>query len=181
MSERKRSLSGGSVSDDQLDLWWGEFLEEGDELFEHMTKNFESMLSGDTIKHLNMFIGTGFTEYECYEKIMLEIDLIEKTLITWINQEHIAGRLFNKDLWKPFRDLQYLHDMHLGYKKMFKYGQYIFQLGLQRDCYAECKLCMGYIHNVHFCLALYSGSEEDSSHLKIWEDDMLHGRFWKCR
>ncbi len=64
MSERKRSLSGGSVSDDQLDLWWGEFLEEGDELFDHMTKNFNTMFSDAHINHFHLIYGTTFAPDE---------------------------------------------------------------------------------------------------------------------
>jgi hypothetical protein len=39
-----------------MDLFWDEFLIEGNELFEHMTTNFENMFDHRGIKHFLLLI-----------------------------------------------------------------------------------------------------------------------------
>lgn len=64
-------------------------------------------------------------------------------LIPWIKNEHKENRLFDKTLWKPFRDHYHLHEMYYGYRRLFKYKHYYFQLVMETGCILDyCNYCI---------------------------------------
>ncbi len=171
-----------SDPNEEWDFKWKEIVHEGNMLFDYMSLNFESMISDDHINHVHMIYGTGLVSNINIRGLLNKYNYeIQSILIPWIMNERISGRLFNKCLWKPFRRLDDFFDMYLGYKRTFKFKGYTFLLGMSSYCDYYCKDCKPDDKSpMHFCLALYSGTEEDVSLLKISEDDMLHGTFWEC-
>lgn len=117
----------------KLDLRWPEFLIEGKKLYDYMVDNFDTMFDGDLIiKHFNITCNISGL-YELNE-LTLSFQEIQTQLISWIKQEQASGSLFIEENWKPFRDLYTLTDMVMGYKKMFHYENYFFQLALNSCC-----------------------------------------------
>jgi hypothetical protein len=152
-----------------MEYSWKEFLVEGDQLYTVLINNFENMFDGDIIKHFKIqhtssLIENMFTEF----KREHEKD-IQKTLISWIRNELNKKKLFEKSNWKPFRNYS-LIDMYYGYKKLFLYKQYYFQLGMETNCdLDECIYC-GHTKDVYF-----EEHEENSQHFILdlygWKDD----------
>lgn len=169
------------MSDDELDDW-NDFLIEGDALYAYMINNFDSMFNDNTIKHFNIrdghYWGIDDTE-DIYNRDNIDIQYL---LIPWIKKEFKENRLFNKTLWKPFRDQYTICDMYLGYRKLFKYKHYIFQLGIETICERyNCNFCdhsndgkylIPQKNTQHFVLALY-GWKGDSDMLEPYKDIKL--------
>ncbi len=61
------------------------------------------------------------------------------------------GRLFNKTLWKPFRNNNILYTMYYGYRKLFNYKQYIFHLSIEEYCELDEFYCNIYNINKNIC------------------------------
>ncbi len=173
---------------------WNKFLVEGDRLYDVLVKNFENMIDGDLVKHFDIRDGI----YRCIAdtKQIEETDGIEiqKQLVPWIRNELKEGRLFDKNNWKPFRNQHQLIDMHYGYKILFVYKHYYFQLGIESFCEAdECKYC-GHTKDIyfeehednseHFLLALYGWKNKDSDELQpskkvsLTPDNIMPHRHW---
>jgi hypothetical protein len=168
-----------------------EFLAQGNEMFEYMTRNYKSMFDGDSIlRHFDIRYGTysviGY-EKEIRKKYN---DDIQKELIAWIQTEFKSGRLFDKSLWKPVRDAYDISDMFFGYTYFFQYKEYYFQLALYYEC-LNCKYCKYCdIDNetdeptIHFELALYGWKNENSDTLQpankicILHDNRVPESFW---
>jgi hypothetical protein len=96
---------------------------------------------------------------------------IQKELVPWIKKELEENRLFDKTLWRPFRDVYTITDMYLGYRKLFPFrpdyetypellentilppeinikGTYYFQLAIDAECYEEtCNDCINNTYN----------------------------------
>lgn len=156
-------------------LWkWDEFLTEGDRMFEYMIQNFNTM-----INTTNMYVKHFTIRYEGVHDLgTKEIsktydDEIQKELIPWIQNEYKSGRLFTKSLWKPFRDSYTLIDMYLGYRILFIFKHYVFQLSMDEDCIPEeCKYCDGNEIHIHFELVLWGWKDTCDDYLKPY--DMFH-------
>jgi hypothetical protein len=166
---------------------WNEFLEEGGEMFEYMTQNFDTMIDEDfTIKHFTIRHGI-FNETENVIKIRKKYgEDIQKNLIAWIQTEFKSGRLFDKSLWKPVRVSGDITDMFLGYRYFFSYKKYHFQLALYYVCmeYIFCKCC-NYSENdnlnIHFELALYDWKNDKlqpDKNLCISSDNLIPNFYW---
>ncbi len=146
---------------------WDDFLEEGQILYNYMTNNFENMFDGNQIKHFDI-IDEYYGNINYGEKIYNEYaDDIQKEIIPWIKNEKQLGKLFDCTLWKPFRDYN-LVDMYYGYKYLFQFKQYYFQLAMETYCeILECDYCKDE-GNPHFCLSLYGWKENNYNKLKPW-------------
>lgn len=166
-------------------FYWDRFLLEGEELFNYMIHNFDTMLDGDIVKHFD--IRSGHYGYdteadEINEKYAVDI---QKNMVKWIKNEFEENKLFDKNNWKPFRDQDLLNYMYLGYRKMFQYKQYYFQLAIENMC-GICDYCK--IKNedrTHFELALYGWKDENSEKLQPYDsfvnlcDNMMTEKYWK--
>ncbi len=155
---------------------WERFLKEGDILFNYMINNFEDMFDGDTIKHFDIKYQNihdyGTIEIKTNYNIYIQLDLI-----IWIRNEINCNNLFNNNNWKPFRDNYHLTSMYLGYKYLFKFKQYYFQLIIESDCnyYNNCIYCININKNtIHFELVLYGWKDDDSSILKPYNRIVLY-------
>lgn len=170
-----------------MSYYWDRFLQEGDELFDYMIHNFENMFDGKIIKHFEIMAGIcGYIVN--FEKMNDDYNtLIQSDLVDWIIKEFEENRLFDKTQWKPFCDSQDYSIMYFGYKKLFKYKQYYFQLGIEDEClYKEdgCKYCMNNEKEQHFLLALYGWIDDTSDKLQpykrvnIPETNIMPDRDW---
>lgn len=164
---------------ERVPLHWDRFLVEGDALYEYMTHNFESMYNGNKIN--DFFIMEGFywilTEANTLdEKYNSDI---QPHLLQWIKEEYNTQRLFNKSNWKPFRDLDILSSMHFGYKILYEYNNYYFQLGLINDCNEIGEHC------IHFILALFGWGNETNESIRRYilnelpTDKIMPECYWK--
>jgi hypothetical protein len=168
---------------------WDKFLIEGDELFSYMIHNFNSMFDGEIIKHFRINYGAYMEVfgYESSDNIdeMYRND-IQKELLPWIYKEFENKELFNKENWKPFRDTYCFTAMYLGYKKMFQYKKYYFQLAIDKAC-GECPYCenKNTVYFEHFELKMYGWVDEKSDKLQpddrvaIPPDNIMPYEYWR--
>ncbi len=143
---------------EKVPFHWDRFLIEGDALFEYMTHNFETMITGNTITNFDIEAGLYWLSSEAEElcdKYKLDI---QANLVPWIMEEYNTHRLFNKENWKPFRDLCQLTSMHFGYKILFEYNNHYLQLGIVNDYNGE-KI-------IKFILALYGWNNESGKYVQ---------------
>ena len=176
----------------KMSFCWNRFLIEGEELFEYMTHNFNDMFDKDSrIKHFNIRYEAIYDvgSQELKEKYGAEI---QNELVPWIKKELEDNRLFDKTLWKPFRDIYSLSTMYLGYRKIFVFrpnynnseilennnelppalnmrGTYYFQLSLEQDCdedlCKECNLDNTKIFNKHFEIIIHNWIDDKTNEL----------------
>jgi hypothetical protein len=175
-----------------MTFFWDEFLMEGDMLFNYMKDNFETMFDGDTsIKHFNIRGGIYQLLEEAEDVFQETIKLkygndIQTKLICWIKDELKSNRLFEKTLWKPFRNQELLTHMYFGYRQMFQYNQYYFQLALERKC-GECEYCETEESTIHFDLAIWGWKDESCETLlpykevTIVSDNRMPERYWNMQ
>jgi len=168
------------MSDSEDEICWDRFLKEGDELYDYMIHHFDAFFDGDSIiKHFD--IRPGWDDIKSFY-----IENIQKELISWIHEEWKNHRLNNKDNWKPFRDQLHLTSMYFGYRKMFQYNQYYFQLALE-NCCGVCVYCKAGESWNHFELALLGWKEENSIELKphnfitILSNNNISNSFWRLK
>ena len=100
--------------------FWSKFLLQADELYNYMINNFDTMFEGiSIIKHFEIREGYYLYITDLEELTSNYGEDIQKNLIPWIKKEKEENRLFDKTLWKPFRDQEYLSFMYYGYRKLF--------------------------------------------------------------
>jgi hypothetical protein len=174
---------------------WERFLKEGEALHTILTTNFDSLIDGNTIKHFFIIEGM-YRSIANVDLIAIEMgDDIEKALLPWIKKEYEEGRLIDKTLWRPFHDATSIVTMYYGYRKLFRYDKYIFQLAMETDCIADiCEYCNPTDdltpwrlseNGQHFSLSLYGWKDDDSNMLQpgkytvIPEDDIMPDKDWK--
>jgi hypothetical protein len=142
------------------------FGEDGYSLFDYMIHNFSSMFDGyDKIKHFDVISGVYDLRMDVFDIKKQYFDDLQRELIPWIQKEFENNELFQSTNWRPFCDPFILTSKFLGYRTMFQYKQYIFQLSLLdwcHDCYS-CNDCKedDYTDCIHFYLSLYG-----------WKDDI---------
>jgi hypothetical protein len=114
---------------------WKEFIQEGNRTFDYMIHNFERLFDGQTtIKQFNIRCGRYIFRDEDIEAIKEEHGAdLQKELIHWIHKEKESNELFKRENWNSFRDYFCHETMYFGYKKMFRYKQFYFQLALEED------------------------------------------------
>ncbi len=167
---------------------WDKFLLEGDILFKYMLRDFKSMINGHVIKD--------FEIEDSINRISIDIDVnnefykndIQTLLISWIQKEYESGRFFEKKLWRPVRDWQCLSFYGLGYKILFQYKNYYFQLCI--DSYEFIKQYefdnkgINETNSVYFSLAFFGWKNEESDRLQpgnkycIPPDNAMPDVFW---
>jgi hypothetical protein len=162
---------------------WDRFLVEGDALYTILTTNFDSLFDGNKIKHFYLIDGIYRSIKDTAEMTNEMGDDIQKDLVPWIKNELKEGRLFDKTLWRPFRDNNAVITMYHGYKKLFKYKEYIFQLAMETDCIADiCEYCnptddltqwRPSENGQHFSLSLYGWIDDNSNMLKPYDQVMI--------
>jgi hypothetical protein len=163
--------------------YWSKFLKEGDVMFDYMIKNYNRMVNDNKIWGLEIFeIDQKFgSEIHYLEKNYL--DEIQKELIPWIQNQYKTGQLFEKSNWKPFRDFGFT-TFTLGYKVMFQYKQYYFQLSMDTDCPVVSGLDDEEYVWVSFLLALYGWKEDGKEKLQpdndvaIPPDNIMPDWYW---
>ena len=170
---RRNSPKNRPVVEKVREKCWAEetyerFLQEGAELFTCLKNNFKDVFENeDTLVLFDITDKRRCYYYKEIEKIKDKyFNDIQKELIVWIHNEHASGSLFLESNWKPFRDLDIMTTMFFGYKRMFKYKQYYFQLIM--DGYIDD--CEGNDKRVLFELNLYGWM--DDTHEKLQPDDM---------
>jgi hypothetical protein len=163
--------------------FWDDFLIEGDLLYTHMINNFQEMIDTDYIKHFKIRDGVYRHIYDTAKMTEEYGNDIQKELISWIKNELNTNRLFDKTLWKPFRDQSFFSYMYFGYRILFHYKEFIYQLGMQTYCELdECKYCNHTKNNdngiccensQHFCLALYGWKSDNSNLLQPYRKTII--------
>jgi hypothetical protein len=172
------------------------YLPQGATLYKYMVDNFESMFDGGTVKH---FCITEKHRRD-YEDVIGELmythnEDIQKQLVHWIHNEYLIGNLTVENNWKPFCELEYETTYFMGYRKMFKYKQYYFQLALISYCdkydYCDnlrnCIYCTQETNRNHFELNLYGWVDETNNKLQpdnwvvIPENNMMPRPYWNSK
>lgn len=160
---------------------WAEFVEEGDELYNYMVNNFNDMIDEKTIRHFNIVYGRYCVIDDTDEIKDKYISEIQKELIPWI---HNQGKdLFDYNNWIPFRDEYAMTQMYLGYRKMFIYKEYVFQLSLVSDCSynIRCNTCK-FGNSIHFVASYYGRKEgniiQPDEIFTLQDDNIMPDKYW---
>jgi hypothetical protein len=155
------------------DYMWSSFLKEGDILYNYLINNFEELFDGNKIKHFGFRDGIYLNTLNNDEMNTIYGKDIQLELIPWIRIELEENRLFKKELWKPFRDRWHFSEMYYGYRKLFQYKHYYFQLAMETCCNLDnCEYCDMYdeyycdTNSKHFKLALYGWKDDNSNMLQ---------------
>lgn len=164
---------------------WNNISAEANKSFEYMLHNYNTMLTDNLlVKHFTL-LDEGVYDLGIKDIMKLYGDEIEKEIGPWIQKEYESGRLFDKTVWKPFRDRYTLFDGYMGYKKMFIFKNYFFQLIIHDTCVSDmCKFCNDYEVVNHFELAVIGWKEDNSNMLQpygvdpIPSDDIMPERYW---
>lgn len=162
---------------------WGEFLKEGEGLFQYMIHNYDDMFDDGRIKHFDIWYATWWMQSHYKDVKALCGKEIQTELVPWIHHEFESKRLFDSSHWKPFRDGDTLIYMSLGYKKLFVYKNYYFQLQIEATC-SDCVHCESKDNPIHFDLGLYGWKDEHSDKVLpyndviILSDNMMPERDW---
>jgi hypothetical protein len=144
---------------------WDEHIIEGNKLFDYMTQNFESFFNGETVKHFNIIPGL-YTSFGHTDDITEKYgEDIQKELIIWIKNELTNNNFFVKKDWKPFRDPSMYSCIYLGYRKLFTYRQYYFQVAVEPECSdrSKCIYCIQNENPIHFELVYYGYKEKEEN------------------
>jgi hypothetical protein len=164
---------------------WDELLKEGDQLFDYLCRHFYNLFDhNNNILFFDMWPATNIM-HGYYEKINKEYGKsIHDTIVPWIHEEYKSGRLTNKEHWKPFRIPYQYTLMVYGYRKLFMFDKYYFQLILSND---RDMIDEVFTHYVCFQVALYGwksdGSEalDRSTHVPVSDDMLMPEKDWKRR
>lgn len=105
-----------------MDSDWERFERTGDRFYDYFIHNAEYMLdSSGKLKHPYM----RYTSYlsSCYYDYIEQLygEEVHEKISEWAHEEHRSGRLFDKSLWKPFRDQLAFTTMYYGYRKLFSF------------------------------------------------------------
>lgn len=167
---------------------WNDFIKEGNILFKCMINNFKKMFDENSlIKEFNIVDRRCRFRDEINKINFLYKNDIHNKLTVWINNEYIENRLNDINNWKPFRDLESINDMYMGYNKMFNYNQYYFQLSI--DSYYN--IDINDIDNkdifVYFELVLYGWKDimfkelQPDNYVIIPNDNIMPLLYWEIK
>jgi len=141
---------------------WNDFLEEGDESLQYMLDYFPYMLDAHSIRHFDIQDVSYTMKVEVNTIKELYMKEMESALIPWIMAEYKENRLMEKSQWKPFRNRIFIDCMYLGYRRLFPFKHYYFQLTIESGC--RCEDCLHSStpdYAAHFELALYGWTEDN--------------------
>jgi hypothetical protein len=164
---------------------WKRFLEEGEELYTHLTTHFEDLFEADgSIRRFDMRF-TSYLTSGYYEEVHNECgEQVHREIIPWIREEHASGRLFCKENWKPFRDQLCFTDMYYGYRKIFCFHDFFyFQLVLEDITFDTEE--GDYVGEIVFQVALYGWKEngmekkQPKERMNFEEDMMMPEQYWR--
>lgn len=119
-------LSRMSISPYRLE----NYREDGVNLYSYMCSQFRTK-DIDKYNYIKYFEIKDFPNksYRYLNKVKDEFEaIIQPDLLKWIRQERDSGQLFDKINWKIFEDLWENTQSYIGYRKLFTYRQYYFQL-----------------------------------------------------
>ena len=155
-----------------MSLKWEDCLNEGEKLFQYMIHHYDDMFDGEIIKHFNIWYATWWMQ--SYYREVNEIcgKDIQLDLVPWIRNEFESKQLFKSSNWKPFRDGESPIYMNLGYKKLFFYKQYYFQLQIEATC-SDCIHCEKKDNPIHFDLGLYGWKDEYSERVLPYKNTII--------
>ena len=165
------------------DFFWSDFLKAGDRLLNYMISNYNIMINENKIRDFEIV----HISDKLYDEVVnLDNNYksdIQSELIPWIQNEYKSGNLYNNKNWKPFRDWSCVPFCVLGYKKMFQYKSYYFQLII--DSYSSAKYVDITGNNyAYFQLALYGWKEDNKEKLQpddiviIPPDNIMPDEYW---
>jgi hypothetical protein len=106
---------------------------------------------------------------------------IEAELLPWIKKEGSA--LFEYNNWIPFRHEYSMTEMYLGYRKMFIYKEYVFQLSLVSDCSYNIRCnSRKFGNSIHFVASYYGRKEgniiQPDEIFTLLEDNIIPEEYW---
>ncbi len=168
-------------------LCWEPFLVKGEEWYQYMISHFEEFFDGNIIKHFTI---RDEDMYDIGSEEVLEKhgEEIHKELYKWIHNEHIEERLFIQSNWKPFYDNNSHNHMYFGYRHMFVYKQYYFQLLFDEFCqidWGKCNTCKDTKKGYHYEILLYSIRNEDGTfynsfvrNYDVLSDNLAPKKYW---
>jgi len=157
-----------------------------------MIQTYNDMLEGDTVVRHFYIRTAGYREQNpsvINELYQTQREFIQKELVPWIRKEHANHLLFSPINWKPVRDWYLpMNCMYMGYRKVFPYRQYYFQLALDDYiCDHECSYCNGTEGRRHACfqLALLGWKDDNDENmipyqeLNIPSNNLIPYSLWK--
>jgi hypothetical protein len=163
---------------------WEDYEKEGKEIFQYMIHQYNNMFDMGRIKHFNIWYANWWMK-TYYEEIKEKYyDEIHPDLIPWIQMEFESKRLFDSTNWKPFYYDGSTDCIYLGYKKLFTYQNYYFQLIVEPTC-NDCIYCDRGENPIHFELALYGWKTSGLDNLQpyndilVLSDNMMPEKDWK--
>jgi hypothetical protein len=168
---------------------WDKFLLEGDVLFKYMVRDFKSMINSQVIKDFEIedsINRVSIDDIDVHSEVYKND--IHSLLLPWIQAEYKSGRLFEKGLWRPVRDWQCLSFHGLGYRILFQYKNYYFQLCIVSyefiEQYELDNKGINENNSVYFSLAFIGWKNEGSDKLQpgnrhcIPPDNVMPDVFW---
>lgn len=146
------------------------FIVEGEELYQYMLEHFDHMFNED---HTLIFVDIRYFSDSCRDYVKEVADSYRDHIIRayslWLLQEKECGRLFDKTHWQIYRNRDEMTDLYLGYRTLFVYQHYYFQVSY--DFY-------------FFALGLYGWKDESCEALQpdrrsiILSDHIIPEREW---
>lgn len=143
---------------------WSIFLEECEKLLTYMIENFESMIDGQFVKHLSVRC-EGVSDLGSREVTEEHGPEIQEKVTPWLRDQFEKGYLTEKTNWSPFRDRCCFTSMYAGYRRLFQFEKYYFQLLLDKGCEIDLEDCRYSLNNENgtcFQLLLYGWKENEN-------------------
>ena len=145
------------------------YIEESKHLFEYMIHNYKDMFDGNILKHFDIWYTTWWMQ-SYYEEVSNKIGGdIQTELVPWIRNEMESGRLIEPKYWKLFHDSDSFNDIYIGYKKLFFYKYYYFQLTIE-STHSDCIYCERKDNPIHFQLALYGWKDKQTNKVQPYNE-----------
>jgi hypothetical protein len=136
-----------------------QYREDGNDLYDYMHSQLHTNIDHcNTIKY---FVIRDFPNmsYCRLDEVKKDYEMtIQPELLEWIKNERSKNRLFNRENWKVFPELWEYTRVYIGYRILFPYQQFYFQLVFDYfyNCVHECNDDS----ELHFQLALYGWNDE---------------------
>ena len=144
----------------------------GDGLYDYMIHHFEEMMDEENkvIYNFNVWYTTIDMMYE-HDQISKQYGVeIEQMLIPWLHEEYQSGRLFEQDHWKAFRDAYDFNEIYMGYRYLFLFHEYVFQLHLSPNV-GECTECDNHSQHAYFQVGLYVRKQDRKDSYRLTDEE----------